>query len=180
MNLIILMGRFTANPMAKNTQNGNLVANFNLAVDRISNGEKKTDFLRCVAFKNTAENINKYFKKGDSVLIQGSVQTRNYMDTQGVQRVITEVLVDKFFFTESKKSIEKSEPTNTELIPPPDIFGWSLNKCKSDNGFTSLADAVENKIPPHIIPNETRANHTPKYSMKNGFELIGNEGDLPF
>ena len=223
MNFIILMGRLTADVQIKTTQSGISLANFTLAVDRVTNGEKKADFLRCVAFKNIAENIEKYFRKGDSILIQGSVQTRNYNDFEGNQRIITEVLVDRFYFISNKKSMSDTEPANSAAqaatqifanpsqtalfkdnsihsVPPehqnidvlckntPPEYNSDIEKLNG-KGFTTLAQAIMKNsakglisdIPPHIIPNETRANHTPKYSMKNGFQIIDdNEGDLPF
>ena len=133
MNFIILMGRLTADVQIKATQSGISLANFTLAVDRVTNGEKKADFLRCIAFKNIAENIGKYFGKGDSILIQGSVQTRNYNDFEGNQRIITEVIVDRFYFVSNKKSISNTEPTNSTMQAATQDFEYSSEKLNTSS-----------------------------------------------
>jgi single-strand DNA-binding protein len=111
MNKVILMGRLTAVPELKSTTNGNFVTSFTVAVDRPytpQGGEKITDFLRCVAWRQTAEFICKYFTKGQMIALDGSVQTRKYTDRDGADRTATEILADRVYFCGSKQEAKKS------------------------------------------------------------------------
>ncbi len=106
MNTICLMGRLTADPELKTTQNGNSVISFSLAVDRAytpKDQERQTDFIRCVAWRGTAEFIGKYFRKGQRMALTGSLQSRKYTDNDGNNRTVFEVIADQAFFAESKQ-----------------------------------------------------------------------------
>lgn len=105
MNVVSLTGRTTSDIELKKTSNDNYVSSFSIAVDRqfAVNGEKVTDFIQCVVWGKTAETMNKYVKKGDMVGIVGRLQTRQYDDTAGVTRYITEVVVSELTFLQSKK-----------------------------------------------------------------------------
>ena len=107
-NKVILMGRLTADPELKQTQSGTVVTSFNLAVDRKYNKdeEKKCDFISIVAWKQTAEFICKYFKKGSAILLCGELQTRSWKDNQGNTRYATEVVANEVSFCESKNNSE--------------------------------------------------------------------------
>ena len=104
LNEVILCGRLTAAPELKTTPSGVAVCSFNLAVNRkySKEGEQTADFISCVAWRERAEFIAKYFKKGSSLCIMGAIQTRNYTDKDGVKRYVTEVLVDDARFVDSK------------------------------------------------------------------------------
>ena len=100
MNVVCLMGRLTADPEVRQTPNGISVCSFSIAVDRFANGERKADFINCVAWKQNAENIARFFKKGNMIAINGSIQTRQYQEKDtGKNRTAFEVLVDRFYFT---------------------------------------------------------------------------------
>lgn len=107
-NKVILMGRLTADPELKQTQSGLTVTTFSLAVDRKYNKdeEKKCDFIPIVAWKQTAEFICKYFKKGSAILLCGELQTRSWKDNQGNTRNATEVLANEVSFCEAKNNSE--------------------------------------------------------------------------
>lgn len=113
INSIILMGRLTATPELKTTNSGLSVTSFTVAVDRAyqSNGERQTDFINCVAWRNTAEFITKYFTKGQMIAVQGSLQSRNYEDKNGNKRTAFDVVVDRSSFCGSKKD----EPINNNI-----------------------------------------------------------------
>lgn len=112
MNVVNLMGRLTANPEIRQTPNATSVCSFTIAVDRYSNGERKADFINCVAWRQNAENIAKFFKKGGLIAINGSIQTRQYQDKDtGKNRTVFEVLVDRFYFTGSANN----QPQNNDL-----------------------------------------------------------------
>jgi single-strand DNA-binding protein len=115
MNTINLLGRICGEIELKTTPNGVSVTSFKLAVDRSytpKGEERKTDFIPCVAWRNTAEFIAKYFKKGQRMAVTGELQTRQYTASDGGQRTAFEVVVDNAFFCESK-SVPNTEP-NTE------------------------------------------------------------------
>lgn len=105
MNKAILVGRLTADPELKTTPSGVSVCSFSVAVNRRfadSNGERKADFINCVAWRQTAEFICNYFAKGRMIGLVGSIQTRDWTDNEGRKRYATEVVVDEAYFTESK------------------------------------------------------------------------------
>ena len=107
-NKVIIMGRLTADPEAKQTQSGTAVTSFTLAVDRRYNSgeDKKCDFITVVAWKNTAEFICRYFKKGQAMLVCGELQTRSWEDSKGNKRYATEVVAGEVTFCESKRENE--------------------------------------------------------------------------
>lgn len=102
LNSVTLMGRLVADPELKTTQNGTSVATFRLAVERNyapQGQERQADFLPCVAWRQTAEFIGKYFGKGRMIAVEGSLQSRNYEDKNGQKRTAIEVIVDRAHFT---------------------------------------------------------------------------------
>ena len=101
-NKVILMGRLTAAPELKQTQNGTSVTSFNIAVDR-KGKDAPCDFITIVAWKQTAEFICKYFKKGSAILLCGELQTRSWEDQQGNKRYATEVVAQEVTFCEAKR-----------------------------------------------------------------------------
>lgn len=105
MNVVCLLGRLTATPELKTTQSGVSVTSFSVAVDRTyqpKGAERQTDFINCVAWRNTAEFICRYFQKGQRIALQGSLQSRSYTDKNGNNRTVFEVVIDNAFFAESK------------------------------------------------------------------------------
>ena len=105
-NLVVLTGRLTADPEVKTTQSGVSVVSFCIAVQRqYKSGEETiTDFINITAWRHTAEFVGKYFKKGNMIGIEGSIQTRKYTDKDGNNRVAFEVLAGHVQFVESKRS----------------------------------------------------------------------------
>lgn len=105
-NRVILVGRLTKDPEMRQTTNGISVTRFTVACDRPykSGDEKKTDFIDCQAWRQTAEFIAKYFSKGSAILIEGELQNNNYTDKNGVKHYGMLVLANKVTFVESKKS----------------------------------------------------------------------------
>ena len=114
-NLVVLTGRLTADPELKTTQSGISVTSFSIAVDRRyrSGEERQTDFINIVAWRQTAEFVTKYFKKGSLIGIEGSIQTRKYQDKDGNNRTVFEVVANNVQFVESKRdSAPSSEPAS--------------------------------------------------------------------
>lgn len=106
MNKVILIGRLCADVETKSTNSGKMIANYRLAVDRFSKqeGEQNADFLNCVAFENNAEFASRYLRKGTKVAIEGKIRTRDYTDKDGRKVYVTEIVVDRHEFCESKNS----------------------------------------------------------------------------
>jgi len=162
MNVVCLMGRLTADPEVRQTPNGVSVCAFSIAVDRYSNGEKKADFINCVAWRTNAENIARFFKKGSLIAINGNIQTRQYQDKDtGKNRTAFEVLVDRFHFTGSSQnsgSGERPSPNIDYSAPPP-------------------APAYQPQQQGFEPPKQSRFTT----SDLDGFsELAADDGDLPF
>ncbi len=106
LNRVVLMGRITHSPELKTTSSGVSVVSFTIAVDRNytpKGQEKQTDFINCVAWRQTADFITKYFEKGSMIAVDGTLQTRKYQDKTGANRTVTEVVVDNASFTGGKK-----------------------------------------------------------------------------
>lgn len=116
INNVVLMGRLTAAPELKATPNGVSVTVFGLAVERNykgQNGAKQTDFFNCVAWRNTAEFISRYFSKGDMIAVIGEIQTRKYTDSGGNARTAFEVIIDQASFCGNKSTPAQNSETNT-------------------------------------------------------------------
>ncbi len=104
LNVAILMGRLTADPELRTTGSGISVASFSVAVDRSyrSGEERQTDFINVVAWRQTAEFVSRYFKKGSMIAVRGRIQQRNYEDKNGNKRTAFEVVADEVNFCGSK------------------------------------------------------------------------------
>lgn len=116
MNKIILLGRLTRDPEIRTTSSGTTTANFTVAVNRNfknKDGNYDADFLPCVAFRQTADFISKYFKKGRMISLEGRVQTRNYEAEDGTKRYVTEIVVEGVEFAGDNKK-EESETASDE------------------------------------------------------------------
>ena len=127
MNKVVIIGRNVKDIELKQTGSGTSVAEFSVAVKRSfksANGEYGSDFFDCVAFRNTAELISKYVKKGDMIGVDGKLQTRNYTNKEGRKIYVTEIIVENVEFLQAKKQEEYPEPkfeqsnTDFEEIDP--------------------------------------------------------------
>ena len=134
LNKVILIGRFTRDPELRSTPQGTSTCSFSLAVDRnyqSAGGERQTDFINCVAWRQTAEFISKYFQKGNLICVEGSIQTRSWKDNDGNNRYATDVVVDRTYFVESKKSAQSSSFAPSMDTP---VF--------NDSPFGNLGDPI--------------------------------------
>lgn len=117
MNKCELVGRLTKDPELKLTSNQTAYCNFTIAVDRRfkdSNGQRQADFINCVAWKQTATFVQKYFHKGNRIGIVGSIQTRQYEGNDGAKHFVTEVIVDEAEFVESQTQTAPAPQTQAE------------------------------------------------------------------
>lgn len=113
-NQAILAGRLTADPELKTTQSGISVTQFTVAVSRPKRKDDNTDtadFISCVAWKERAELVTKYFHKGSAIMVIGQIQTRTWTDNNNQKRYATEVLVDNIRFVDSKADAAQKSPT---------------------------------------------------------------------
>lgn len=116
LNRIIVMGRMTRAPELRRTNSGTAVASFAVAVDRdfkSQSGEKETDFIDVVAWRNTAEFVSKYFSKGRMAVVEGRLQLRDWTDKDGNKRRTAEIVADSVYFGDSKRDggdTEQSDP----------------------------------------------------------------------
>ena len=122
LNHIVIMGRLTRDPELRRTGSGVAVASFTLAVDRDftgKDGEKETDFIDCVAWRNTGEFVSKYFTKGRMACVSGSLQLRDWTDKDGNKRRSAEVIANNVYFADSKNAAENggSSPTAAAAAP---------------------------------------------------------------
>lgn len=106
MNKVILIGRLCNDVELRRTNSGKAVASYRLAVDRQfkQEGQPEADFLNCVAFGSNGEFAEKHLAKGTKIAIEGKIQTRTYDDKDGKKVYVTEIIVDRHEFCESKKS----------------------------------------------------------------------------
>lgn len=138
LNRIILMGRLTKDPELRTTRSGATVASFSLAVDRDfkdkSTGEKTTDFIDCIAWRNTAEFVSRYFSKGRMAVVVGSLQIRAWEDKDGNKRRTAEVIAESVYFGDSKR---EGDGGQTYTAPS---SGSYQPQSQSGGGYDDLAD----------------------------------------
>ena len=140
-NLVVLTGRLTADPELKTTQSGISVTSFSIAVDRRyrAGEERQTYFINIVAWRQSAEFVAKYFKKGNMIGIEGSIQTRKYTDKNGNNRTAFEVVANNVQFVETKRD---SAPSAVEDNAPAASFSNA-----GANDFADLGDIADDDLP---------------------------------
>lgn len=141
-NIVVLTGRLTADPELKTTQSGISVTSFSIAVNRSyrSGEESVTDFINIVAWRKSAEFVAKYFKKGNLIGIEGSIQTRKYTDKNGNQRTAFEVVANNVQFVESKR--DASAPALSAEPAPAASYSNA-----GENDFADLGDISDDDLP---------------------------------
>lgn len=120
LNKVFVMGRLARDPELRRTQNGTAVASFTLAVDRDykgASGERETDWIDCVAWRQSGEFVSRYFTKGRMAVVEGRLQIRDWTDNNGNKRRSTEVMVENIYFADSKNA--KPGEAATERAPNP-------------------------------------------------------------
>lgn len=139
INNVVLVGRLTRDPELKYTPQNQAVGTFSLAVNRPfknANGEREADFINCVIWRQQAENLSNFAKKGALIGITGRIQTRNYENQQGQKVYVTEVVADNFQMLESNKSQgqQDNKPQTQNKKPQyPDAFGSNPMEISDDD-----------------------------------------------
>ena len=158
LNHITIMGRLTRDPELRRTGSGVAVASFTVAVDRDfggrDGGERETDFIDCVAWRQTGEFVSKYFTKGSMIVVSGRLQIRNWNDKDGNKRRSAEVVADNVYFGESKRSAESKSSyggnayggnsyggsSYSAPAPAPSYGGYSAPASAPASDFAMLED----------------------------------------
>ena len=144
LNHITIMGRLTRDPELRRTGSGIAVASFTVAVDRDfggrDGGEKETDFIDCVAWRQTGEFVSKYFTKGRMAVVSGRLQIRSWTDKDGNKRRTAEVVADNVYFGDSKRDGEATGSYGAYAAPAPSFGGYSAPAAAPASDFAMLAD----------------------------------------
>ena len=157
LNHITIMGRLTRDPELRRTGSGVAVASFTLAVDRDfgknDNGERETDFIDCVAWRQTGEFVSKYFTKGRMAVVSGRLQIRSWTDKDGNKRRTAEVVADNVYFGDSKRDSDNSGSSyggnayggnnygnNAYSAPAGNNYGYSAPASAPASDFAMLED----------------------------------------
>lgn len=143
LNHITIMGRLVRDPELRRTGSGIAVASFTLEVDRDfgpkDGGEKETDFIDCVAWRNTGEFVSKYFTKGRMAVVSGRLQIRKWKDKEGNSRYSAEIIADNVYFGDSKKdgAADTTATPANNYVPP----------VQPDSGDFALLDDDDAQLP---------------------------------
>ena len=171
MNKVILMGRLTADPELRQTQSGIASCRFTIAVNRRfvdkNSGERQADFITCVAWRQQAEFITRYFNKGSMICVEGNLRTGSYQDKNhsDVTHYTTEVFVDNVEFTGSKSE----SGTNGGGYQN---GGYSAPQNNYNNNYSAP--------PQQAAPQQPASNDSMSYGNLSDFEEILSDGDVPF
>lgn len=125
LNKVVMMGRLVKNPELRRTNSGVAVTSFTIAVDRDfaekQSGQKETDFVDCVAWRQTGEFVDKYFSKGKMAVVVGRLQFRSWNDKDGNKRKNAEIVVENVYFGDSKTESNNEPVNNFAAIEEPDF-----------------------------------------------------------
>ncbi len=167
LNHIVIMGRLTRDPELRYTQSQTPVASFTLAVDRDysgrDGGERQTDFIDCVAWRQSAEFVSKYFHKGSMAVVSGRLQLRDWTDREGGKRRSAEVVTDNIYFGESRRDSENHGYGRDSYNDNRDSYNGNSGSYNRNNnsGYNDSRNAVS--------------------PAPNSFsELDDGDGELPF
>ena len=142
LNHITLMGRLVSDPELRRTGTGIAVASFRIAVDRDftpkDGGERKADFINCVAWRQTGEFISKYFSKGRMIVVDGRLEMRDWTDKEGNKRTTAEVIVDNAYFGDSKRDSDNGGSYTAPAAPA--YGGYTAPAATPASDFAMLDD----------------------------------------
>ena len=162
LNHIVIMGRLVQDPVLRTTQAGVNVASFTVAVDRDFGGrdgsERQTDFIDCVAWRQTGEFVNKYFQKGRMIVVSGRLQSRKWQDREGNNRTNWEIQADNVYFGDSKRESDGGYSQNS--------YGGQSSFSNQSNSYGGYDSAKQNASAPQVAANP--------------YEELEDDGELPF
>ncbi len=156
LNHIVIMGRLVRDPELRRTGSGVAVASFRVAVDRDfvpkDGGERKADFIDCVAWRQTGEFVSKYFTKGRMIIVNGRLEMRDWTDKDGNKRTSAEIVADNVYFGDSRRDSESgnssygnnsyggNNSSNSYSAPAPSYGGYSAPASAPASDFAMLED----------------------------------------
>ena len=146
INRVVLMGRLTADPELRQTPNGISVASFSVAINRnysSKSGERQTDFINIVAWRQTADFVCRYFQKGSMIALDGSIQTRNYTDKNGNKRTAFEVVAENVSFCGGKADTSDRGTPAVEIPRVDQITQYSRKNVDATPPQQSYAGAFQ-------------------------------------
>ena len=162
LNHIVIMGRLTRDPELRTTQAGVSVTSFTVAVDRDfggrDGGERQTDFVDCVAWRQTGEFVSKYFQKGRMIVVSGRLQSRKWQDREGNNRTNWEIQADNVYFGDSKRESDGGYSQNS--------YGGQSSFSNQSNSYGGYDSAKQNASAPQVAANP--------------YEELEDDGELPF
>jgi len=161
LNKIFIHGRLTRDPELRTTQSGTQVASFTVAVDRDyadQSGSRDTDFIDCVAWRQCAEFVSKYFRKGQLIIVEGRLSSRKWEDRDGNKRTSWEIICDHTYFGEPKRE-DRSDSYG----------GYQAAPSSTGNGYNPPPSSYSNAQPP-----------APQGQQQTFTDLPDNDGELPF
>ena len=180
LNHITIMGRLTRDPELRYTQSQTPVASFTLAVDRDfasrDGGERQTDFIDCVAWRQTGEFVSKYFSKGSMAVVAGRLQIRDWTDRDGNKRRTAEVVAENVYFGESKRREDGAAPARR------DSYGGNQGSYGNDRG-NSYGGSGYGGNDRYSANNGSYNSGNSGYSSRSASafaDLEDDDGDLPF
>ena len=156
LNHITIMGRLTRDPELRTTQSGVSVASFTAAVDRDFGGrdgsERQTDFIDCVAWRQTGEFVSKYFRKGSMIVVSGRLQSRKWQDRDGNNRTNWEIVADNVYFGESRRDSDSGSSfgsfDNTRSNYESRSYSApQQSSAPAPSAFSELEDADDGELP---------------------------------
>ncbi|MBO5317459.1 MAG: single-stranded DNA-binding protein [Oscillospiraceae bacterium] len=151
LNHIIIMGRLTRDPELRRTGSGVAVTSFSLAVDRDfgsrESGERETDFIDCVAWRQTGEFVDKYFSKGRMAVVSGRLQIRNWTDKEGNKRRSAEVVADNVYFGDSKRDGDNSGASYSAAPAGGNFGGYSAPAPSAPASDFTMLDDNDSQLP---------------------------------
>ena len=172
-NKVILGGRIARDPELKTTQSGLSVTQFSIAVNRKSTKEQQApqaDFINVTAWRNTAEFITKFFRKGSSICIVGSLQTRSFTDKTGSKREVTEVVADEAYFVDSKQEVSQTPQWNAQQNAQNDAQQYYMQQA------ATYATTVQMPLQGNVVHSDAHS----KLEELNQETAFITEEELPF
>jgi single-strand DNA-binding protein len=169
LNHITLMGRLTRDPELRHTGNGTAVASFSLAVERDfrdkTSGQRVTDFIDVVAWRQTGEFVSKYFQKGRMAVVEGRLQMRDWQDRDGNKRRSAEVVAENVYFGDSRRDNDNGGyvPASSNYAPPASQSYESQSNYGAQNSYGSQNNVYGSPAP-----------------ASDFTELSDDDGELPF
>lgn len=182
INKVILMGRLCADPELKTTQSGIAVCRFRIAVNRqySKNSDQKADFINIVSWRQQAEFVNRYFRKGSMIIVEGKLQNADYTDNNGVKHYAMNVQADNVTFGESKTAQNAAQSDNYQ--PTPQTAYSEPQTPSYSNPMQDVVNQSQNVVHTYEADVKNAGKSTPEIDLDDlsDFQTILGDGDVPF